>query len=131
MNTANPKFAPIPQWCVISGMSRTATYNALGRGDLKAVKLGVRTLLDVEAGLSWLQSLPPARIRAPRPSDMACRQGDGASVPLASRAAMLRAELGSERLGGKPPRGRAGALAPDSEPQVGLTWEAPALRPWE
>jgi len=81
MNTANPKFAPIPQWCVISGMSRTATYNALGRGDLKAVKLGVRTLLDVEAGLSWLQSLPPARIRAPRPSDMACRQGDGASVP--------------------------------------------------
>ena len=66
MNAANPKFAPIPRWCAISGMSRTATYNALGRGDLKAVKVGSRTLLDVEAGLSWLQSLPPAQIRAPK-----------------------------------------------------------------
>jgi hypothetical protein len=35
MNAANPKFAPIPRWCAISGMSRTATYSALGSGDLK------------------------------------------------------------------------------------------------
>jgi hypothetical protein len=66
MNAANPKFAPIRQWCAISGMSRTATYNALGHGDLKAVKLGRRTLLDVEVGLAWLRSLPPAQIRAPK-----------------------------------------------------------------
>jgi hypothetical protein len=66
MNVPSPKFAPIPQWCVISGMSRTATYNALGRGDLKAIKVGSRTLVDVEAGLAWLRALPAAQIRAPR-----------------------------------------------------------------
>ncbi len=66
MNMPNPKFAPLPQWCVISGMSRTATYNALGRGDLKAIKVGSRTLLDVDAGLAWLRSLPSAQIRAPK-----------------------------------------------------------------
>lgn len=66
MDANTPKFAPLPQWCALSGMSRTATYNALGRGDLKAIKVGSRTLLDVDAGLSWLQSLPAAQIRAPK-----------------------------------------------------------------
>lgn len=61
-----PKFAPLPQWCALTGMSRTATYNALGRGDLKAVKVGTRTLLDVDAGLAWLRSQPVAQIRAPK-----------------------------------------------------------------
>lgn len=65
MNTL-PKFAPIPRWCDISGMSRTATYCALGRGDLTAIKMGNRTLLDVDAGLAWLHSLPSAQIRAPK-----------------------------------------------------------------
>lgn len=61
-----PKYAPItPIWCGISGMSRTATYNALGRGDLKAIKVGNRTLIDVEAGLAWLRSQPSAQVRAP------------------------------------------------------------------
>jgi hypothetical protein len=41
-------------------MSRTATYYALGRGDLRAIKIGNRTLIDVEAGLAWLRSLPSA-----------------------------------------------------------------------
>jgi hypothetical protein len=66
MNPFAPKFAPLAQWCAISGMSRTATYNALGRGDLKAVKCGARTLLDVDTGLAWLRSLPPAQVRAPK-----------------------------------------------------------------
>jgi hypothetical protein len=66
MNVHTPKFAPLPQWCALSGMSRTATYNALGRGDLKAIKIGTRTLLDVDAGLAWLRSLPAAQIRAPK-----------------------------------------------------------------
>lgn len=66
MDTALPKFAAIPQWCAISGMSRTVTYNELGRGNLRAVKVGDRTLIDVDWGLAWLRSLPPARIRAPR-----------------------------------------------------------------
>jgi hypothetical protein len=64
---AAPKYAPIePDWRVISGMSRRTTYEELGRGNLKAIKVGARTLIDVEAGLAWLRSLPPAKIRAPR-----------------------------------------------------------------
>jgi hypothetical protein len=66
MNAPSPKFAPLPQWCAISGMSRTASYNALGRGDLKAIKVGSRTLVDVDAGLDWLRSLPAAQVRAPK-----------------------------------------------------------------
>ena len=66
MDFPNPKFAPLPQWCALSGVSRTATYNALGRGDLKAIKVGARTLIDVESGLAWLRSMPAAQIRAPK-----------------------------------------------------------------
>jgi hypothetical protein len=66
MKLLTPLFAPLPQWCVISGMSRTATYNALGRGDLKAIKVGTRTLLDVEARLAWFHAQPAAQIRAPK-----------------------------------------------------------------
>ena len=56
----------------MSGMGRSSVYEALGRGDLKAIKLGVRTLIDVEAGLGWLASMPAAEIttgRARRPAE--------------------------------------------------------------
>lgn len=62
-----PAFAPIPEWCRLSGMSRTGTYLALARGDLSARKLGTRVLIDVPFGLSWLRSLPAAQFRAPAP----------------------------------------------------------------
>jgi len=60
------KYAPLPEWFIISGMWRTATYEALGRGDLRAVKLNNRTLIDVEHGLAWLASLPAAEITTGR-----------------------------------------------------------------
>jgi hypothetical protein len=66
MNTPEPKFVSLPHWCIISGMSRTASYYALGRGDLKAIKIGSRTLIDVDAGITWLRSLPAPAIRAPK-----------------------------------------------------------------
>jgi hypothetical protein len=47
-------------------MGRRVTYDELGRGNLKAVKVGARTLIDVEAGLAWLRSRPAAAIRAPK-----------------------------------------------------------------
>jgi hypothetical protein len=55
-----PKYAPLPHWCLISGMTRTATYLALGEGSLHAIKQpgGRRTLIDVERGLEWLRSQP-------------------------------------------------------------------------
>ncbi len=67
MTIPSPKFAPIePDWRIISGMPRRTTYEELGRGNLKAIKVGTRTLIDVEAGLAWLRSLPPPSIRPPR-----------------------------------------------------------------
>ncbi len=66
MQNPSPKFAPISDWETISGMSRRVTYEKFGAGELKAVKVGTRTLIDVEAGLAWMRALPPAFIRAPR-----------------------------------------------------------------
>lgn len=58
-----PVRATVTDWCGLSGMGRSATYEALGRGDLRAVKVGSRTLIDVAHGLAWLDSLPPATVR--------------------------------------------------------------------
>jgi hypothetical protein len=66
METPSPKFATIDNWLAMSGMGRRSTYDELGRGNLKAVKVGARTLIDVDAGLTWIRSRPAAMIRAPR-----------------------------------------------------------------
>ena len=58
-----PARATVEGWLTLSGMGRSATYEALGRGDLRAIKLGTRTLIDVPHGLAWLNSLPPATVR--------------------------------------------------------------------
>jgi hypothetical protein len=58
----SPKYCSIPNWSKMTGQSRTSVYLALGRADLRAIKLGGRTLIDVEHGLAWLRSLPLATI---------------------------------------------------------------------
>ena len=45
-----PRYATIPHWCDISGYGRTRTYEDIGAGKLKAIKLGTRTLIDVQQG---------------------------------------------------------------------------------
>lgn len=60
---ATPAYATIAAWCALSAMGRSSTYEALARGDLRAKKLGARTLIDVPHGLAWLDSLPPPAIR--------------------------------------------------------------------
>lgn len=62
-----PKYCSITQWCELTGLGRRTVYDLLGNGDFRAVKVGGRTLLDIEHGLSWLKSRPPAKIRTPRP----------------------------------------------------------------
>ena len=61
-----PRYASISGWCALSGMGRSSVYEALGRGDLRAIKLGVRTLIDVEHGLGWLASMAAAKITTGR-----------------------------------------------------------------
>jgi hypothetical protein len=60
------KYAPLSDWFAMSGMKRTATYEALGRGDLRAIKFNGRTLMDVEHGLAYMARLPEAEITTGR-----------------------------------------------------------------
>ena len=64
--TVTPRFGPISVWTATSGMSRTGTYEALGDGRLRAVKLNSKTLVDFEHGLAYLASLPAAKITTGR-----------------------------------------------------------------
>ena len=67
------RYASIADWRVISGMGRSATYLALGQGDLRAVKFGYRTLIDVEHGLAL--GSPRCRLQRSRRPITACGIG--------------------------------------------------------
>ncbi len=45
-----PAFCSVDQWTELTSMGRRATYEALARGELRAVKKGSRTLIDVDHG---------------------------------------------------------------------------------
>lgn len=55
-----PKFAySIDEFSDLSGICRTALYEDIGKGTLRAVKRGRRTLILDEDGRNYLASLPP------------------------------------------------------------------------
>jgi hypothetical protein len=71
-----PIYCSIADWVRLSGIGRSTTYELVGRGKIQAVKLGVKTLIDVRSGLAYLRSLPPAEIttgRIRRPTSPAVR----------------------------------------------------------
>jgi hypothetical protein len=57
-----PAYAPIDKWVEISGVSRSRTYELMASKDIIAKKLHARVLIDVHAGLQFLNSLPTAQI---------------------------------------------------------------------
>ena len=61
-----PAFATVTDWCVLSGIGRSTSYEAIGAGHLRTRKVGTRTLIDVAHGLAWLDSLPSADVRPTR-----------------------------------------------------------------
>lgn len=64
--TRQSAYCTISDWTILTGMGRATTYDAISRGDLRTKKNGTRTLLDVQHGLKWLDSLPQANIRIAR-----------------------------------------------------------------
>jgi hypothetical protein len=62
-----PAYAKIATFCVLTGLGRRVVYDALAAGNLRAVKRGKTTLVDVEAGLRWVASLPQAKFTPPKP----------------------------------------------------------------
>ena len=65
MNSVTPRYAPIQQWCALSGMGRTRTYEEAGNGNIRIIKVGRKSLVDVPHGLAWLDMLPEAKLRVP------------------------------------------------------------------
>ncbi len=57
----SPKFVTIAGWTLLTGQSRTSIYDSLQKNQLRAIKLGKRTLIDVDHGIAWLKSLPEAK----------------------------------------------------------------------
>jgi excisionase family DNA binding protein len=60
------KYAPVPRAIEILGVGRTKLYELAGEGHLRTVKVGTRTLVDIEHALAWFATLPTAKIAAPR-----------------------------------------------------------------
>src|SRR6185503_3945597 len=52
--------------CRVGGVGRTKLYQAIGRGELRAVKSGRRTLILSEDLRAWLQALPPIEPARPQ-----------------------------------------------------------------
>jgi excisionase family DNA binding protein len=57
-----PKYAPIPRACYITGLGRSTIYKLAGDGTLRLVKAGGRTLVDIDAALKYMATLPLASI---------------------------------------------------------------------
>ncbi|MBB2170443.1 hypothetical protein HLH36_19280 [Gluconacetobacter aggeris] len=58
-----PRYMAINPFCAFSGLTRYKLYELLGTGDIRAIKVGKRTLIDVEQALTWLASRPVAQFR--------------------------------------------------------------------
>jgi excisionase family DNA binding protein len=61
-----PLVHSIPEACSITCAGRTALYEAIRSGALRAVKRGRRTLILDEDLRRWVQSLPPVAVKRER-----------------------------------------------------------------
>ncbi len=71
VNNANPSVAivspltvPLPQAPAATGLSRSAIYRAASRGEIRLLKNGRSTLVDMASVRAFLASLPAATVRA-------------------------------------------------------------------
>jgi excisionase family DNA binding protein len=62
-----PKLSLISDFSRLFGVGRTMVYRSVGAGELRALKVGRRTLIDVESASAWASNLPHAAIHAMRP----------------------------------------------------------------
>ena len=66
-----PAFASIKDASAILGPQRSTLYAMLARHELRAVKCGSKTLIDIPHALEFMRQLPAAEIAAPRQREAA------------------------------------------------------------
>lgn len=57
-----PRYAPVPRACDLLGFKRSKLYLLAAEGHIRLVKVGGRSVVDMEAALTWMRSLPTAEI---------------------------------------------------------------------
>jgi excisionase family DNA binding protein len=57
----------IAEACEAADTGRTALYEAINSGELRAVKRGTRTLILDEDLRQWVQTLPPVKVKSTQP----------------------------------------------------------------
>jgi hypothetical protein len=79
----------IAESVIASGVGRSSTYEAIARGDLRARKIGGRTLILIEDLVAWLQGtpIPPKKAKV---------DGTEAGEPAADGAGAAHVQQGAE-----------------------------------